>query len=503
MRLHLLTPLFFAASALALPDPLLYARKTCGSWFSPQDGHQVALGTKQTLAEEKTIYQTLKDDENFSRLVKAIDLSDRVVSLLDDSTAGITFFAVPNKGLPRPRRPRHDEIAGNVATDDGVARNLGELVLQVEELESSPLDDDEKEHRKKVIARIVRGILAYHILPEKTPYPKLLEYSTFQTNLTLKDGSLDYEPLRISVQSRNTPPRVQVNIVSEIIRPDVAAKNGVIHVITLPLLPPPSVFQELFLVPSAFSFVTSALQRVGLTGALERRYTPGHGDKEGVVEGNPALTFFAPTSKSFERLPKKLQFYLFSPFGERALKKILQYHIVLNYVHNATSEKDVSGLLAEMLEEHPEIDMDTCGAWGDLFEHADGYVNPDGISRRSEMDSGLHAPPPLPHKPAPVYSYETKLPTFLEDHPIHVKIEKYKINIPIPGPPRFFTKFHVNGQHVGLSDLVARNGAVHVIGKLLVPRRHKDRDGKPHPDAHEDKQWEDWEDWLPKWAMEE
>ncbi len=40
------------------------------------------------------------------------------------------------------------------------------------------------------------------------------------------------------------------------------------------------------------------------------------------------VTVFAPTNHAFQRLPKRLKFFLFSPFGERVLKKLLQYHIV-------------------------------------------------------------------------------------------------------------------------------------------------------------------------------
>ncbi len=46
------------------------------------------------------------------------------------------------------------------------------------------------------------------------------------------------------------------------------------------------------------------------------------------MQGSPAVSVFAPTNKAFSRLPPKLKLFLFSPFGEKALKKLLQFHVV-------------------------------------------------------------------------------------------------------------------------------------------------------------------------------
>ena len=79
---------------------------------------------------------------------------------------------------------------------------------------------------------------------------------------------------------------------------------------------------------------TSALQRVGLTDAVEWRNVPG-----GTVDGSPAVSFFAPTNKAFEKLPHGLRRFLFSPFGEKALKKLLQYHIIPEFVLHTSKSK--------------------------------------------------------------------------------------------------------------------------------------------------------------------
>lgn len=70
------------------------------------------------------------------------------------------------------------------------------------------------------------------------------------------------------------------------------------------------------------------MQRTGLTNAVDYRFVPDSDDKTTSVEGSAVVTAFVPSNKAFAKLPRKLQAFLFSPFGERALKKLLQYHIV-------------------------------------------------------------------------------------------------------------------------------------------------------------------------------
>jgi len=133
---------------------------------------------------------------------------------------------------------------------------------------------------------------------------------------------------------------VRIHLLPSSSRKLTSSPQGFVHAVNHPLIPPPSVFQELYFASDYFStFVrgffflnfylrltslkTSAIQRSGLTDLLDLRYTHKNG-----FEGAPLVTVFAPTNHAFQRLPKRLKFFLFSPFGERVLKKLLQYHIV-------------------------------------------------------------------------------------------------------------------------------------------------------------------------------
>ncbi|KAG2133953.1 FAS1 domain-containing protein [Suillus cothurnatus] len=418
------------------------------------------------LSEDRTVYQVLKDDERYSRLVKAINLSDRVIDLLDDPAASITFFAVPNTGIPHHKLSHGDDgnhhlgsasLTPKRGDERDIAHDLGHLVLQVEELDDIPESRD-KDHRKEALGRIIRGILAYHILPEKLDSAALVQNSTYATNLTLKDGSLDHQPLRLSIQGTIVPPRLRINTAVDVIKRDTEASNGVIHSINIPLLPPPSLFSEMFVVPEVFSYVTSALQRVDLTGAVDRWWTPGKDGGHGSFVGAEVTTFFAPTSGAFRRLPNKLRHFLFSPFGTKALKKLLEYHIV------------------------PQVVLHT-----DYAHDATSYT-----PFNDDWKAGV-----------PLYAYNLTVPTLLENYSLDVEVARYKAKIPLPGPARYFTRFVVNGHNVGPYDIPARNGALHVITNLLDPRGHHKEDHKHHGHESVDADWEDWEEWLPQWAMQD
>ena len=69
---------------------------------------------------------------------------------------------------------------------------------------------------------------------------------------------------------------------------------------------------------------------------------------------------------------------------------------------------------------------------------------------------------------------------------------------PLTGAGAVKTTIKVNGLQVQTIDVPARNGAFHVLPKLLVPpHHHHDHDGEDV--AHLDS-WENWEEWLPAWA---
>lgn len=91
-------------------------------------------------------------------------------------------------------------------------------------------------------------------------------------------------------------------------------------------------------------------------------------------------------------------------------------------------------------------------------------------------------------------------------------------------PHGYVTKVSVNGQPIVAADVPTRNGAIHVVKRLIKPLGHgKHGHGGHHsaPPSHEgafmseepvdefydddgvDHAWDDWEEWLPQWANED
>lgn len=228
--------------------------------------------------ENKTIFQALSEEPRsvcfvlsplsklthsgrFSRVFKLVNLTDEITSTLNDSSArlvsahginksahltlrSVTFFAVPDWALRPPKRPEHDHPPppgpppgppGHEEDDDeesiisNILANPDEIerftMLESLMLEQSEGDDD---HKKKVIKKIIRAVLSYHILPTALPAAELGKNLTHPTSLKLKDGSLDGQALRIRVAVTPKPfrPVITVNMFAKVVLPDIKAKNG-------------------------------------------------------------------------------------------------------------------------------------------------------------------------------------------------------------------------------------------------------------------------------------
>lgn len=102
-----------------------------------------------------------------------------------------------------------------------------------------------------------------------------------------------------------------------LVNADIAASNGVIHVIDSVLLPsaPPAPKNLLNVAKDAgkFSTLLAAIETAGLTALLE---------------GGKPLTIFAPTDEAFANLPKGTVESLLKPENAEKLRGILAYHAI-------------------------------------------------------------------------------------------------------------------------------------------------------------------------------
>jgi hypothetical protein len=173
--------------------------------------------------------------------------------------------------------------------------------------------------------------------------------------------------------------------------------------------------------------------------------------------------------------------FLFSPFGERILKKLLQFHIVPDYiVHTGKSDFGRVRGVFKLIMTFPEEWTHAVKSDSSLMELP---------SEEVDETSGI------PHKTE--IFFKALLPTALTNHTIPVLIRKSRVLKHIP-----ITKFIANGVWIKAFDGVARNGAIHVVDHVLNPRRHHKRG--PHKVTEQDEEdnqgWEDWEDWLIDWV---
>ncbi|OCF59699.1 hypothetical protein L486_02371 [Kwoniella mangroviensis CBS 10435] len=428
-----------------------------------------------------TIWQALKaDPHSFSKLVKIIEFEGKAIDYLDDKDLQITFFAPNNDALTPPHHHHDDDDHDD---DDPLVELLHSpsLITLSNALESEPSllaadeddhhhhhhhdddDDPEKRKRRKEIFRKIAGkVLQYHGLTKAYTAQELAQNSTIATALKAEDGSYGGLHRRIRIDKHFVPPSLKINFYAKVLVSDIKARNGYFHTLNHPLIPPGSIIEELFLFPDVFSTLTSSVQKIHGRRYLDWSYDKEH-SKPGHPEfhGKPLLTLFAPTNIAFAAIPPKLKFYLFSPFGEHALTKLLAYHYIPNTLL-------LSELLYTQKEKKSQIDsfVDTLGDYE--------YFN---LGNDPSFHKEIQISPALPNST------------------LKIEIDKTKF-LPVEGAVK--TTIKVNGQEVKVIDVPARNGATHVIDHLLIPpHHHHDHHGKDI--AHLDS-WENWEDWFPAWV---
>ena len=204
--------------------------------------------------------------------------SERLIQLTG-TRCSVTFFALPNGHFPRPRHPSKKELDFQEALVFGT--DFGDMLVMAEGLVNNNSASD-----KDTIKAFIKAILLYQTLPLRLSSFDLAKNLTHATSLTLYDGSLHGEPLRVRVSKGPGPSPLAVNLISPIMHPNIPATNGeslvccdrcaiqwfstvltryvalgLIHIITEPVLPPPSAFQITFALPEMFSTLVSLCSR--------------------------------------------------------------------------------------------------------------------------------------------------------------------------------------------------------------------------------------------------
>jgi transforming growth factor-beta-induced protein len=167
------------------------------------------------------------------------------------------------------------------------------------------LDDLLKPENKDTLV----AILTYHVVPGKVTAADVVNLTSAKT--------VQGEEITIKVDG-NT---VMVND-AKVTQTDIAARNGVIHVIDTVILPPTVAEKlaapaqdivEMAVAAGNFKTLAAALEAAGLVETLK---------------GEGPFTVFAPTDEAFAKLDKKLLDDLLKPANKDRLVAILTYHVV-------------------------------------------------------------------------------------------------------------------------------------------------------------------------------
>jgi len=254
------------------------------------------------------------------------------------------------------------------------------------------------DHAPKPSKEQLHAILSYHVLPEIYTAKDVLYTHTAPTLLNGTHLSSKPEPQRVAFKF--TLRGLTVNFYSRIIAVNIMGTNGVIHGVDSIILPPPKTLTLIDLFPTEFSTLELGL---GKTDLLDKLNTTHHAGG----------TFFAPSNFAFQKLGPRVNAFLFSKYGEKYLKALLEYHVVPdNTLYSDAYYKADTGKKEDVSE-----------------ETAGGYFHVD-------------------------------LPTLLKDRNLSIDIARYG----------GFISIKINGfSSVSVQDGVAEDGVLHVVSSVLIP----------------------------------
>ncbi len=149
------------------------------------------------------------------------------------------------------------------------------------------------------------AILTYHVIPQKLG----------SIAVSHQDGAESLNGQRIPFQTSGS--NVMVGGAT-VVKADISASNGVIHVIDQVIMPSSKNIVETASGAGSFNTLLAAAQAAGIAG---------------VLQGDGPFTVFAPTDDAFAKLPKGTVESLLKPENKEKLANILKYHVVAGRVY--------------------------------------------------------------------------------------------------------------------------------------------------------------------------
>jgi uncharacterized surface protein with fasciclin (FAS1) repeats len=304
----------------------------------------------------RTVYELINESKYTTKLAKLINKYDDLVETLNSTKANYTIFAPTDEAFEKiPDHGRHPS------------------------------------------KEVLKDILLYHVSPDFYPAGRVLHSYTIPTL---------FEPEKLGHKQRLTV-RVTlkgpaINFYSKLVAVNIFGTNGVVHGVDSILVPPPKTAKILELLPGEFSTLELALHKTGMFDKINNTDYPHSGG-----------TFFAPSNFAFKKLGPRVNAFLFSSYGQKYLKALLKYHIVVNQT-----------------------------LYSDAFFDA---------SKKHDDDESVADRPG---------NYHYDLPTVLDDKFLAVDVARY-------GP---FVEIRINAfARVTVHDGVASDAVIQVVSDVLIP----------------------------------
>lgn len=204
--------------------------------------------------DPKNITETVVDGANFTLLEAAVVKAGYATLLAN--TPNLTVFAPTDDAF------RQLDLDGNGTPDL-------DTEAKINALSGASLD-------------LLKSVLNYHVLASRVP-GSAITAAGVQANTYATTGSGP------ALFAKLVNGKVYINGV-EVVSPDVAASNGIIHVVNKVLLPPATTITGAVAANPAFSRLLYAINRVKTGGGL---------DIAAALNGTGPFTVFAPTNDAF------------------------------------------------------------------------------------------------------------------------------------------------------------------------------------------------------------
>lgn len=307
-----------------------------------------ATNTFQTLSGQTITVErsgstvTVRDRLNRTAQVVAAD-----IEIANGVVHVINGVMLPDLGLPNVVQAA--QAAGLTTLLDAVtAAGLGNTLLNAPQMTvfaptnaafASALQAFGAANLNQLVAKIggmanLQKVLGFHVVPAAAFSFELGATNTFTT--------VAGEQLTVTRTANGVTVRDAAGNIANVVTPDVAISNGVVHVIDRVLLPTIDL-------PN----VVEAAQAANLTVLLQAVTAAGLGN---ALLGQEAMTVFAPTNQAFANLLQALNLNslqeLINTLGAEAVTKVLGFHVVPATAFSfnlATGSQQVPTLAGEML----------------------------------------------------------------------------------------------------------------------------------------------------------